>query len=157
MALSTVLVLVGTVGAQTQRTDTCVDGIADVYRFRPTSFTQNEIRVTTTRNNPGFFFLIFDSDSDVRGVAHSNSRSLHLSTGMLSGAHEVWVACLRNSAYTIQWVSGNEKRLSAPRYVSYLTGADLGAKLAPVEPSMNIHIERALRRARGRQLAAAEQ
>jgi hypothetical protein len=149
-----VLVVGGAASAQTQRTDTCVDGIADVYRFRPAAFTQNEIRVTVNRNNPGFFLLIFDSDVDVVGIVHSNSRSLHWSTGMLRDRYEVWVGCVRSASYTIQWVNGNEKRLSPPRYVSYLTGADLGGKTTAVEPSRDIRSEYALQRARVRQIVA---
>ena len=90
--------------AQTQRTETCVDGIADVYRFRPAAFTQNEIRLMAGRNNPGLFFIVFDADADVQGVSFSNSRSVHWWAGMLSGNHDVWVGCLRNASYTIQWV-----------------------------------------------------
>ena len=59
MRLTVYVVLLGLLSAanteaQTQRTDVCVKGIADAYRFRPVPFTQNEIRVTTNRNNPGF-------------------------------------------------------------------------------------------------------
>ena len=70
--------------------------------------------------------------------------------------YEVWVGCLRTSSYTIQWVSGNEKRLSPPRYVSYLTGANLSAKssLSGVETDANM--ERILQWASARQLAAEQ-
>ena len=156
VAIAVVLTLTnGLATAQTQRTDTCVDGIADAYRFRVPNFTQHEIRVTANRNNPGMFFLIF-KDS-LQGVAYSNSRSLHWSAGLLSGAHEVWVGCLRTTSYTIQWVSGNERRLSPPRYVSYLTGANLSAKssLHPVETDANM--ERILQWAHARQLAAEQE
>ena len=146
----------GLAAAQTQRTDTCVDGVADAYRFPVASFTQHEIRVTANRNNPGIFFLVFDSDSDVVGVAHSNSRSLHWSAGLLRGRHQVWVACLRNTSYTIQWVSGNERRLSPPRYISYLTGADLNVKPSPAAVETDAYMERILQWARTRQLAAEQ-
>ena len=145
----------GLASAQTQRTDTCVNGIADTYRFRVPSFTQHEIRVTANRNNPGIFFLIFDSDS-LRGVAHSNSRSLHWSAGLLSGRHEVWVGCLRTASYTIQWVNGNERRLSPPRYVSYLTGADLSAKSSLRGVETDTRKERILQWAHARHLAAEQ-
>lgn len=94
------------------------------------------------------------SDVDVVGIVHSNSRSLHWSTGMLRDRYEVWVGCVRSASYTIQWVNGNEKRLSPPRYVSYLTGADLGGKTTAVEPSRDIRSEYALQRARVRQIVA---
>ena len=60
MRLTVCVVLLGLLSAanteaQPQRTDVCVNGIADAYRFRPVPFTQNEIRVTTNTNNPGFF------------------------------------------------------------------------------------------------------
>ena len=152
-----VLGLTGSQAAgQTQRTDTCVDGVADAYRFSVARFTQHEVRVTADRNNPGIFFLVFDSDSDVVGVAHSNSRSLHWSAGLLSGRHQVWVACIRNTGYTIQWVSGNERRLSAPRYISYLTGTDLSAKPSPGAIETDVQLEGVLQWARTRQLAAEQ-
>ena len=155
VALAVVLALTtGLASAQTQRTDTCVDGVADVYRFRVPSFTQHEIRVTANRDNPGIFFLIF-SDS-LRGVAHSNSRSLHWSAGLLSGGHEVWVGCLRTTSYTIQWVNGNERRLSPPRYISYLTGANLRAKSSLRAVETDAHMERILQWARAQQLAAEQ-
>ena len=155
VALTVVLALTnGLASAQTQRTDTCVDGIADVYRFRVPSFTQHEIRVTANRDNPGMFFLVF-KDS-LQGISSSNSRSLHWSAGLLSGRHEVWVGCLRTTSYTIQWVSGNERRLSPPRYVSYLTGADLSAKSSLRAVETDAHMERILQRARARQLAAEQ-
>ena len=149
-----ILLAGGLASAQTQRTDTCVDGIADVYRFRPAAFTQNEIRVIANRNNPGFFFLVLDLEADVMGVVHSNSRSLHWSTGMLRGSYDVWVGCVRGASYTIQWVNGNEKRLGPPRYISYLTGSALIDKLGPVEISTDMRFDRALQWARSRQLAA---
>ena len=156
VALAVVLALTnGLASAQTQRTDTCVNGIADVYRFRVPNFTQHEIRTTANRNNPGIFFLIFDSDS-LQGVAHSNSRSLHWSAGLLSGRHEVWVACLRTTSYTIQWVSGNERRLSPPRYIPYLTGANLSAKSSLRAVETDAHMERILQWARARQMAAEQ-
>ena len=155
VAIAVVLVLTPWLAsAQTQRTDVCVRGVADAYRFRVPSFTQHEIRVTADSNSPGMFFLIF-KDS-LQGVAHSNSRSLYWSSGLLNGRYEVWVGCLRTSSYTIQWVSGNEKRLSPPRYVSYLTGANLSAKsyLSGVETDANM--ERILQWASARQLAAEQ-
>ena len=157
VALAVVLALTnGLASAQTQRTDTCVPGIADAYRFRVPNFTQHEIRLTANRNNPGVFFLVFDGDPSLVGVTSSNSRSAHFSAGLLSGRHEVWVGCLRTTSYTIQWVSGNERRLSPPRYVPYLTGADLAAKssLHPVETDADM--ERILQWARARHLAAEQ-
>ena len=82
------------------------------------------------------------------GIAYTNSRSLHWSSGLLSGNHEVAVGCVRSSSYTIQWVSGNERRLSAPRHVSYITGADLSAKPVPVAIEPDVTLERMLQRAR---------
>ena len=160
MRLTVCVVLLGLLSAanteaQTQRTGVCVNGIADAYRFRPVAFTQNEIRVTTDRNNPGFFFLVFNPQDRTVGIASSNSRSLHFSTGLLSGRHEVWVACLRSSSYTIQWVNGNEKRLSPPRYISFLTSANLTAK-APVVAT-EIRLEQAMQQAAASQLAAERQ
>ena len=159
MRLTVYVVLLGLLSAanteaQTQRTDVCVKGIADAYRFRPVPFTQNEIRVTTNRNNPGFFFLVFAPQSRTVGSASSNSRSLHFSTGLLNGRHEVWVGCLRSSSYTIQWVNGNEKRLSPPRYISFLTSANLTAK-APVVAT-EIRLEQAMQQAAASQLAAEQ-
>ena len=144
----------GLASAQTQRTDLCVDGIADAYRFRAANFTQHEIRVTANRDNPGIFFLIF-KDS-VQGVASSNSRSLHWSAGLLRGAHEVWVGCIRTTSYTIQWVSGNERRLSPPRYVPYITGANLSAKSSLHAVETDANMERILQWAHARQLAAEQ-
>ena len=145
----------GLASAQMQRTDTCVDGIADAYRFRAPNFQQHEIRITANRDNPGVFFLIFDSDSLV-GISSTNSRSSHWSAGLLSGRHEVWVGCLRTTSYTIQWVNGNEKRLSPPRYVSYLTSANFTAKPSPPAVETDVNMERMLQWARARQLAAEQ-
>ena len=85
----------GLASAQPQRTDTCVRGIADAYRFTTNLFTQHEIRLTANRNNPGIFFLVFDSDDDLVGFSSSNTRSVHWSSGLLRGRHEVWVGCQR--------------------------------------------------------------
>ena len=99
IALGVVLALSnGLASAQPQRTDTCVRGIADAYRFTTNLFTQHEIRLTANRNNPGIFFLVFDSDADLVGISSSNTRSVHWSSGLLRGRHEVWVGCLRASS-----------------------------------------------------------
>ena len=132
--------------AQTQRTDLCVPGIADVYRFNVPVFTQHEFRVYAERNNPGIFFLVFNPANDVRGAASSNSRSLYWSAGMIRGRHEIAVACLRQTRYHIVHVRGNEIRLPAPRYVSYFTGSYFGSKLGA---EFDIHIEEPLLRYMG--------
>ena len=147
----TVLVLVWIVigaastEAQTQRSELCVPGIADIYRFNVPVFTQHEFRVYAERNNPGIFFLIFNPDDDVRGAAASNSRSLYYSAGLIRGRHAIAVACLRRARYHIVHVRGNEIRLAPPRHVSFLTGADIGSKLS-AELISDIHIEHQLSR-----------
>ena len=146
----------GLASAQPQRTDTCVRGIADAYRFTANLFTQHEIRLTANRNNPGIFFLVFDSDDDLVGFSGSNTRSVHWSSGLLRGRHEVWVGCLRASSYTIQWVNGNEKRLSPPRYISYLNGVYLTPKPSPQAVEFDVHMEPILQWAHARQLAAEQ-
>ena len=131
--------------AQTQRTEVCVPGIADVYRFNVPRFTQHEFRVYAERNNPGIFFLVFNPSNDVRGAAASNSRSLYWSAGLIRGQYEIAVACLRQARYHIVHVRGNEIRLAAPRHVSYLTGAYYGSKLG-AEIEFDIHLEEPLLR-----------
>ena len=145
--------LAGMASAQTQRTDFCVSGIADVYPFNPGSYTQNEIRLITTLNNPGFFLIVYDSYDDVVGEVYSNSRSLHFSTGMLSGRHEVAVGCVRGSDYTIQWVSGNERQLGAPSYVVYSSGSETSAKAGRSVTFADVGLERTLQRAHGKHAA----
>ncbi len=129
--------------AQTQRTELCVPGIADVYRFNVPAFTQHEFRVYAERNNPGIFFLIFNPDDDVRGAASSNSRSLYWSSGLIRGRHEIAVSCLRQARYHIVHLRGNEIRLAAPRYLSFFTGAEIGSKLG-AELVSDVHIEQRL-------------
>ena len=133
--------------AQTQRTELCIPGIADVYRFSVPAFTQHEFRVYAERNNPGIFFLIFNAESDVRGSASSNSRSLYWSSGLIRGRHDILVACIRQTRYHIVHVRGNEIRLAAPRYLSFLTGATFGRKLG-AEVVSDVQIERHLLRYR---------
>ena len=157
IALGVVLALTtGLASAQPQRTDTCVEGVADAYRFTANVFTQHEIRLTANRNNPGIFFLVFDSDGNVRGGSFSNTRSVHWSSGLLRGRHQVWVGCLRSSSYTIQWVNGNEKRLSPPRYVSFLQAAYLTHKPSPQAIEFDANMERVLQWAHAQQLAAEQ-
>ena len=134
--------------AQTQRTELCVPGIADVYRFNVPAFTQHEFRVYAERNNPGIFFLVFNRDNNVRGAASSNSRSLYWSAGLLRGRHEIAVACLRQARYHIVHVRGNEIRLAAPRYVPFLTGAYFGSK-SGADIVFDVDIEDALQRYMG--------
>ena len=133
------------VEAQTQRTELCVPGVADIYRFNVPTFTQHEFRVYAERNNPGIFFLIFNPDNDVRGAASSNSRSLYYSAGLIRGRHEIAVACLRQARYHIVHVRGNEIRLAAPRNLPFLTNAELSNKLG-AELVSDIHIEQQLSR-----------
>ena len=137
IALGVVLALSnGLASAQPQRTDTCVSGIADAYRF--------------------MCFLVFDADRDLVGLSSSNTRSVHWSSGLLRGRHEVWVGCLRASSYTIQWVNGNEKRLGPARYVSYLNGVYLTPKPSPQAVEFDVHMEQILQWAHNRQLAAEQ-
>ena len=143
------------VEAQTQRTERCVPGIADLYRFNVPSFTQHEFRVYAERNNPGIFFLVFNPDGDVRGASSSNSRSLYWSAGLIRGRHEIAVACLRAARYHIVHVRGNEIRLAAPRYISFLTGSDLSSK-SGVELVTDIRMERRLLRYAGELMAAGD-
>ena len=157
IALGVVLALPnGLAFAQRERTDTCVSGIADAYRFTTNLLTQHEIRLTANRNNPGMFFLVFDSDGDLVGLSSSNTRSVHWSSGLLRGRHEVWVGCLRASSYTIQWVNGNEKKLGPARYVSYLNGVYLTLKPSPQAVEFDVHMEQILQWAHNRQLAAEQ-
>lgn len=146
---------VASAGAQTQRTERCVPGIADLYRFNVPRFTQHEFRVYAERNNPGIFFLVFNPDGDVRGASSSNSRSLHWSAGLISGRHEIAVACLRAATYHIVHVRGNEIRLAAPRYISFLTGADVGSKLG-AELVTDVRFERRLLHYMGELMAAED-
>ena len=140
--------------AQTQRTELCVPGVADVYRFNVPKFTQHEFRVYAEGNNPGIFFLVFNPDGDVRGSASSNSRSLYWSAGLIRGRHEIAVACLRQARYHIVHVRGNEIRLAAPRYVSFFTGAYFGSKIG-AEVVFDAHLEGLLHRYMG-ELTATE-
>ena len=132
--------------AQTQRTEVCVPGIADVNRFNVPRFTQHECRVYAERNNSGIFFLVFNPSNKVRGAASSNSRSLYWSAGLIRGRYEIAVSCLRQARYHIVHVRGNEIRLAAPRYVPFLTGAYFGSKLGA---EFDIHIEEPLLRYMG--------
>ena len=138
--------------AQTQRTDLCVPGVIDIYRFTVPAFTQHEFRVYAEKNNPGIFFLIFNPDNDVRGSASSNSRSLYWSAGLIRGRHQVGVACLRQTRYHIVHVRGNEIRLAAPTYVSYLTGAYFGSKVG-AKIVFDVDLEEPFQRARSELMA----
>ena len=155
LALVWVVIGAASAEAQTQRTELCVPGIADIYRFTVPLFTQHEFRVYAERNNPGIFFLIFDPDNDVRGSAASNSRSLYWSAGLIRGRHEIAVACVRRARYHIVHVRGNEIRLAAPRHISFLTNADLGSKLG-AELVTDVHIERQLLRYMGELIDGGE-
>lgn len=157
VALGFVWLVIGVAGAeaQTQRTERCVPGIADLYRFNVPTFTQHEFRVYAERNNPGIFFLVFNPDGDVRGASSSNSRSLHWSAGLIRGRHEIAVACLRAVRYHIVHVRGNEIRLAAPRYIPFLTGSDLGSKPG-AELVADVRMERRLLRYAGELMAAED-
>ena len=68
---------------------------------------------------------------------------------MIGGRHDVAVACLRLTRYNIHWVSGNEKKLPAPRFVPFvtgMTGVGVNMKLNGGDLEFNSQIEEQLLR-----------
>jgi hypothetical protein len=156
LGLVLLLVAVGVPAyGQSAKSDTCVPNVADVYRFTATPrLSQHEFRLYAERNNPGMFMLLVDSDGDTVGLSAGNDRFLHLSVGLISGRHQLLVACVRRADYSVGRVNGNERALARGGTLRYGRPADLRQKTAAPNLDIPINVEINLQRGMA-ELAAA--